>query len=366
MSETGGRSRLTPRYLRGIAEATPRARAGAPCAARGTRRAARRPRARGSSRSRRRRRAGSWAPRPDSRRQPHRSRHGAHASSAKSSSACPRAAVPRRPAAPSRRSEPRGAIDEPRVLLEEHDGHVPGRPVAVLGDDQVGLARVGVLVVLGCPVDEDRRRPRPARCRRTREGRRASAARRAAARERGRAGRVPITGTFELPRQDLQAAAELAHLLDAVGPRVLGAHQLDVVDDHQPEPALARGEAARLGPQLEQAQVGGVVEPQRHLLELVAGPHHPGPVARGDVALAELVVRDPRPAGDEAVGELRLRHLEREEGDRLAVLGGDVLGDVADERRLAERGPGRDRRSGCPAGSRRASRRGRGSRTACR
>jgi hypothetical protein len=42
------------------------------------------------------------------------------------------------------------------------------------------------------------------------------------------------------------------------------------------------------------------------------------------------------------MGQLRLRHLEREEGDRLAVLGGDVLGDVADQRRLAERWARRD------------------------
>ena len=65
---------------------------------------------------------------------------------------------------------------------------------------------------------------------------------------------------------------------------------------------------------------------------------------RGQSRAATLPLRslsfgDPRPAGDEPVGELRLRHLEREEGDRLSVLGGDVLGDVAHERRLAERGP---------------------------
>ena len=41
------------------------------------------------------------------------------------------------------------------------------------------------------------------------------------------------------------------------------------------------------------------------------------------------------------MGELRLRHLERKEGDRLLVLGGDVLRDVAHERRLTEGGPRR-------------------------
>ena len=40
--------------------------------------------------------------------------------------------------------------------------------------------------------------------------------------------------------------------------------------------------------------------------------------------------------------ELRLRHLEREEGDRELRLPGDVLGDVADEARLAHRRAGGD------------------------
>src|SRR5436190_5431293 len=46
------------------------------------------------------------------------------------------------------------AIYESRVLLEEHHRHVAGGPVAVLGDDQVRLAWVGVLVVLRGAVDE--------------------------------------------------------------------------------------------------------------------------------------------------------------------------------------------------------------------
>ena len=100
---------------------------------------------------------------------------------------------------------------------------------------------------------------------------------------------------------------------------VVGAHQLQVVDDDQAEPALVlllRVQPARLRPQVEDAEVGGVVEPERRLLQLVAGPHHLRPVLLRDLALAQLVAGDPRPAGDEALRELDLGHLEREEGDR--------------------------------------------------
>ena len=40
------------------------------------------------------------------------------------------------------------------------------------------------------------------------------------------------------------------------------------------------------------------------------------------------------------MGQLDLGHLEREEGDGQALPAGDVVGDVADERRLSQRGAG--------------------------
>ncbi len=91
--------------------------------------------------------------------------------------------------------------------------------------------------------------------------------------------------------------------------------------------------------QVEEAEVGGVVDEERRLGELVAGLQDLVPVLL-DVALAEPVGRDPGPRGDEPVGELGLRHLEREERDRALRLPGDVLGDVADEARLAHRRAG--------------------------
>ena len=109
----------------------------------------------------------------------------------------------------------------------------------------------------------------------------------------------------------------------------------------QAEAALLGVQAPALGAEVEHAEVGGVVDEERRLGELVAGLQHLVPVLV-DVALAEAVGGDPRPRGDEAVGELRLRHLEREEGDRPLRLPGDVLGDVADEARLAHRRAGRE------------------------
>ena len=105
----------------------------------------------------------------------------------------------------------------------------------------------------------------------------------------------------------------------------------------RPAPVLFLGvQAPRLRPQVEHAEVGGVVEPERRLLQLVAGPHHLRPVFRRDLSLAQLVARDPRPAGDEALGQLDLRHLQREEGDRQIPLHGDVFGDVGDDRAVVD------------------------------
>jgi hypothetical protein len=57
----------------------------------------------------------------------------------------------------------------------------------------------------------------------------------------------------------------------------------------------------------------------------------------GHPALAQVVALDARLRGDEALGELRLGHLEAEQRDRRVVLDRRVLGHVADERALAHR-----------------------------
>ena len=130
----------------------------------------------------------------------------------------------------------------------------------MLGNDQVGLAGIGILVVLGGPVDEDDDVgvlfDRTAFAK-VREDRALVGTQLRGARELRDADHRQI----QLAREDLQAAADLADLLDPVDSRVLRPHQLHVVDDHEPKASLARRQPPRLGPQLEQAEVGGVVEP---------------------------------------------------------------------------------------------------------
>ena len=246
-------------------------------------------------------------------RQPDGSRRRAHASSARSTSGGPSPALCSTGRSAAARPCPRTA----GTARGRPPATSPGGPVAVLGDDQLRLAGIGVLVVLRVAVDEgDDVRvllDRPAFAK-VGEDRPLVGPQLGRARELRDADHRHV----QLAGEDLQAAADLADLLDPVDARVLGPHQLHVVDDHEAEAALAGGQAPRLGAQLEQAEVGGVVEPQRRLLELVAGAHDPRPVALRDLALAQPVAGDPRPAGDEAVRELGLGHLEREEGDRHA------------------------------------------------
>ena len=59
----------------------------------------------------------------------------------------------------------------------------------------------------------------------------------------------------------------------------------------------------------------------------------------GHPALAQVVALDRRLRGDEALGELGLRHLEREQRDGLAVAERGVLGEVGHQRRLPHRRP---------------------------
>src|SRR4029077_8029806 len=94
-------------------------------------------------------------------------------------------------------------------------------------------------------------------------------------------------------------------------------------------------------PQVEDAEVGGVVEPERRLCQLVASADDLREVLF-DLPFTQLVAGDPRPAGDEALGELDLGHLERKEGNWKPLLDGDVFGDVGDQRALAHRRAGGD------------------------
>src|SRR3954453_5458716 len=175
-----------------------------------------------------------------------------------------------------------GAVGELRIVLEEDqaDGGNGARPG--LGEDQLGPAGVlGVGVVVVVAVEEadhvgvllDR-----AGFAQVREDRPLVGTLLGCAGEL----RDGDHGNLELAGQDLQASAELRHLLDSVRPGFVAAHQLDVVDDPHAEAVAAaalllRLQPAGLGAQLEQTEVGGVVDPERRRLELVAGLDDLGP-----------------------------------------------------------------------------------------
>ena len=96
---------------------------------------------------------------------------------------------------------------------------------------------------------------------------------------------------------------------------------------------------ARLRPQLHDAEVARVVDEQLCPRELLGRADHLRPPVGPDLALAQIVAVQLRLGRDEALGELRLRHLEREQRHGLVVVDRSVLGDVDHEGALSHRGP---------------------------
>src|ERR1017187_1852936 len=132
-----------------------------------------------------------------------------------------------------------GVVQELRVLLLEGERDFADRPVAVLGDDQVGHAgALGVLVVVLVAVDEHHQVgvllevPALAQIRELRFLVRARVDRAAELRQGDHR-------HAELAREDLQAAAQLADGGHAAVVAAVGAHQLQVVDDDQAQSVLA-------------------------------------------------------------------------------------------------------------------------------
>ena len=119
--------------------------------------------------------------------------------------------------------------------------------------------------------------------------------------------------------------------------RPSAAHQLEVVDQDQPEPVrMLLEQPPRLGADVEHREVGRVVDEQRRLREPVRRLHDLAPARRGHLALAQVVALDRRLRRDEALGELGLRHLEREQRDGLLGLERGVLGEVRHQRAVVD------------------------------
>src|SRR3954451_1500871 len=202
-------------------------------------------------------------------------------------------------------------IGELRIPRQESEHDLAHGTVAVLRDDYVCLARtLRVAVVVLVPVDEHhevRILLDLARFAQVREQRLLVRTRLDATRKlRHRDHRH-----LQLARQHLEPAADLADLLDAAVGAVLGATQLQVVDEHEAE-LVTRVQATRLRPQVEDAEVARVVYVERRGGELLGRLDDLRPAVGPDAPLAEVVAVQLRLGRDEALGEFCLRHLERE------------------------------------------------------
>ena len=143
----------------------------------------------------------------------------------------------------------------------------------------------------------------------------------------------------ELFGDRLEPARDLRHLLDA---RVLAtaAHQLEVVDNHQVDLLLGPHPPGP-GAQLADRERRGVVDPDVGLREPVHGARDSLEGVRVRLAGADQVGVDLGLAADEPLHQRLLAHLQGE--DHHPPLGEHrrVAGDVEGERRLSDRRPGR-------------------------
>ena len=114
------------------------------------------------------------------------------------------------------------------------------------------------------------------------------------------------------------------------------AHELEVVDDDQPEVGRRiASQAARASAQLEHRQRRRVVDVDRRLAELADGLGDLRVLAVLDVADAHAREVELCERAEHAHDELVGRHFEREDRDADVGLQRDVRGDVQTERRLS-------------------------------
>src|SRR5690606_1094684 len=141
----------------------------------------------------------------------------------------------------------------------------------------------------------------------------------------------------------LEASADRADFLLAVLLRLPARlHELDVVDDDEPELGLVRLESTRLRPHLEHADAARVVDPDRRRVQVTCGLGEPYVVVVGEPAAQQPAEVDERLAAQHALDELLLRHLEREDSDGRLLRDRRMQAHIHAERRLAHRGTRRD------------------------
>src|SRR5579864_808873 len=160
---------------------------------------------------------------------------------------------------------------------------------------------------------------------------------------------------IELLGDSLEAAGDLGNFLNAVLLSPAGtrwAHELEVIDDDQPQPLLAL-QPAGAGAQCRDRQGWGIVDVERHRLKPGAGRDEFVEILLAHVAAANAVRGHAAFLGEDAGRQLLGRHFKREEADDCAILGhrasirardgavgfGRVERDVGGEGGLAHAGP---------------------------
>ena len=149
-------------------------------------------------------------------------------------------------------------------------------------------------------------------------------------------------GTLEVAGEHLQLPRDLRDLLDAALGGAAGGHELQVVDDDQPEARQLRLQPPGLRAELHHRDRARVVDVDRRLHQLVARRRS----SRGQSSAARRPERSRCDStfasrAHEPLGHLRLRHLEREQRDGRLVPHAEVRRHAEGERGLPHRRPRR-------------------------
>jgi hypothetical protein len=117
---------------------------------------------------------------------------------------------------------------------------------------------------------------------------------------------------------------------------------LQVIDDHQAQLPVLRGDAPQLASEGIEGEVRLVVDDHRGFREPPRRVGQPLEVALVELPAADAVHVHPRLAAQHPQGELHAGHLQAEDRHRLLAAQGDVLGDGEGEGRVVQADVGGD------------------------
>ena len=222
---------------------------------------------------------------------------------------------------------------ELRVLAQEGELEVADRAVPLLRDDQTSRSADFMSSVCRKMTTSASCSIEPLSRRSARAGRLPSVSRRTCERA--------TTGMASSRARRLEAARDLGDLLVPGQVAVLGVDEREVVDEDDLHVLVALHPPG-LRPQVQQLQVGRVVDEQRRLVDAAAGLGDPAEVGGLQHARAQQLRVDARLHREQALHDRHARHLEGEQahGDLLADR--DVGGHREGEGGLADRRPGAD------------------------